>query len=335
MAVIGIDLGGTKLALALFTEDGALLARRGAPLAGRTGAEVGALIVVELQALLATTSGSADAVRAVGIGVPGIYRSATGSVWAPNIPGWDDYPLRDEVAAALGASATAGRTAAPLVIVDSDRACCILGETWCGSARGARNAIFITVGTGIGAGIMVDGVVLRGARDIAGAIGWLALDREYRAGYADMGCFEYHAAGPGLVRVARDVGGAAVPPGLTTAALFDAYDAGDAVARRVIDDAVVYWGMAVANLVSTFDPDVIIFGGGVFGPATRFLDRIRDEAARWAQPISMPHVRIAASALGGDAVLYGAGHLALRALDGSRGSRDALDAAHSPALPQS
>jgi glucokinase len=314
MAVIGIDLGGTKLALAVFTEDGALQARRGAPLAGRTGAEVGALIIAELKALLATPCPGSDPVRAVGIGIPGIYRSAKGTVWAPNIPGWDDYPLNAEVALALGSEAAAMGAAAPLVLVDSDRACCILGEAWCGSARGARDAIFITVGTGIGAGILADGVVLRGARDIAGAIGWMALDREYRSGYAGMGCFEYHAAGPGLVRIAREAGGAAVPPELTTAALFDAYDAGDAVARHVIDEAITYWGMAVANLVSTFDPEVIIFGGGVFGPATRFLGRIRDEAARWAQPISMPDVRVVASALGGDAVLYGAGHLALREL---------------------
>jgi glucokinase len=324
MAVIGADLGGTKLALAVFSEDGVPRSRRTAPLDGRTGTDVGALIVSELQALLATSAAAGEPVHAVGIGVPGIYRAATGTVWAPNIPGWDDYPLRDVVAAALAAAAAAGASPAgrgeaaatpPVVRVDSDRACCILGEAWCGSAQGARDAIFITVGTGIGAGIMTDGVVLRGARDIAGAIGWMALDRAYRDGYAAMGCFEYHAAGPGLVRVARDVAGDAVPPDLTTAALFDAYDAGDDVARRVIDEAIAYWGMAVANLVSTFDPEIIIFGGGVFGPAVRFLDRIRAEAERWAQPISMPHVRIMPSALGGDAVLYGAGHLALRALD--------------------
>jgi glucokinase len=316
MSVIGVDLGGTKLALALFSDDGTVVVRRTAPLAGRRGEEVGELIATELRTLLATPEAAADAPAAIGIAVPGIYRSATGRVWAPNIPGWDDYPLRDEIIAALGAPAalTPGAgplPSAPVVRVDSDRACAILGEAWCGTARGARDAIFIAVGTGIGAGILVNGAVVRGARDIAGAVGWLALDRQYRPGYSAMGCFEYHAAGPGLARAAAQLRGGTDE--VTTAAVFEAYDAGDPVATRVIDDAVAIWGMAVANLVSTFDPEIVVFGGGVFGPAGRFLPRIRAEAERWAQPLSMPHVRLAVSSLGNDAVLFGAGHLALRA----------------------
>jgi glucokinase len=318
MAVIGVDIGGTKLALALFTEAGELRARRTAAVAGRGGGEVGALIVAELRALLAAPEAAANPVRAVGLAVPGIYHAATGRVWAPNLPGWDDYPLRDEVRAAL----TGGGGGPIAVRVDSDRAAYILGEAWRGAARGCRNAIYLAVGTGIGAGILVEGEVLRGARDIAGAVGWLALDRGYRAGYAETGCFEHHASGPGLARIARELlagapeteRGAHLAPGpFTTADVFAAYDAGDEVAVQVVEEAIGYWGMAAANLVSVFDPEVLIFGGGVFGPAARLLDRIRAEAARWAQPISMPAVRFAVSELGGDAGLYGAGQLALRA----------------------
>ncbi len=76
-------------------------------------------------------------------------------------------------------------------------------------------------------------------------------------------------------------------------------------------EAVIYWGMAVANLVSLFNPETIIFGGGVFGPAVQFLERIREEAIRWAQPISIQQVALRAAQLGDDAVLYGAGRLAL------------------------
>jgi glucokinase len=207
------------------------------------------------------------------------------------------------------------------VRVDSDRACAILGEAWRGNARGCRNAIFLVVGTGIGAGILCEGVVLRGTGDAAGAIGWLALDRPYRPGYPAVGCFEYHASGTGLAAVA-DVLLAESPQHAgplraelaATAdarAVFAAADAGDALAARVIDEAVGYWGMAIANLVSLFNPERIILGGGVFGPATRLLDRIRAEASLWAQPISIRQVSIVASALGGDAVLYGAGALVL------------------------
>ena len=308
-AVIGLDLGGTKLAGACFTPAGEIRTRSTAALEGRAGAEVGALIVQQVRALAA----QAGEVLGVGVAVPGIYRAATGTVWAPNIPGWDDYPLVAELRAALPPDVA--------VRVDSDRACAILGEAWRGQARGCQDAIFLVVGTGIGAGIMSGGHVLRGVGDAAGAIGWLALSRPYRPEYPAVGCFEYHASGTGIAAVARRLLGET--PGHQGAlraefaasgdarAVFAAADAGDPLAQQVLADAIAYWGMAIANLVSLFNPERIILGGGVFGPGVRFLDRIRAEAARWAQPISIGQVRIEVSVLGGDAVLVGAGALVL------------------------
>ncbi|HEX6309497.1 MAG TPA: ROK family protein [Longimicrobiales bacterium] len=312
MTVIALDLGGTKLSGACFAEDGTAQHRTSTPLGERSGAAVGALIVAQARELMAR---GAAGVAAVGVAVPGIYRAASGTVWAPNIPGWDDYPLVAELRAALPANV--------VVRVDSDRACAILGEAWAGRARGSRNAIFLAVGTGIGAGILCEGVVLRGTGDAAGAIGWLALDRPYRPEYPSVGCFEYHASGTGLAAVAqrlvreqphhtgplRDRDATSI----TAHDVFTAYDQGDAVARRVLDDAIGYWGMAIANLISLFNPERIILGGGVFGPGARFLDRIRAEARQWAQPISSTQVEIELSALGSDAVLYGAGALGLHA----------------------
>jgi glucokinase len=95
--------------------------------------------------------------------------------------------------------------------------------------------------------------------------------------------------------------------------VFAAHERGDPVAVRVIDDAIAFWGMAAANFVSLLNPEVVVFGGGVFGPAARFLERIRAESVRWAQPIAMGETRFVASTLGGDAGLYGAGRLALLA----------------------
>src|SRR5690242_11008230 len=187
MTVVAIDLGGTKIASAIVSADGTVLWREQLLLDGRAGREVARSLIDQCLALLAARS---EAPSAIGVIVPGIYRAARGTVWAPNIPGWDDYPLREELQAAVGPSIP--------VVVDSDRAGYILGETWLGAARGARDAIFLAVGTGIGAGILVDGRVLRGHGDIAGAIGWLALDRPYRADYVGCGCFESHASGPGL-----------------------------------------------------------------------------------------------------------------------------------------
>jgi glucokinase len=317
MSVIAVDLGGTKLATAVFDAGGGVLYRESVPLAGRGGAAVAALVAERCEAARARlpAAGTPAAVPAVGVSVPGIYRADRGTVWAPNVPGWDDYPLRDELRAALGPAVR--------VVIDSDRAAYILGETWRGAARGARDAVFLAVGTGIGAGILVDGRVLRGHGDVAGAVGWLALDRPFRDRYVDCGCFEHHASGPGLAKVARelvdadpDYDGALrrVPAdALRAEDVFAAYDRGDPVAARVLDDAVAYWGMAAANLVSLLNPETIVFGGGVFGPAARFVDRIRAEAVRWAQPIAVRETRFVVSALRGDAGLYGAGRLALLA----------------------
>jgi glucokinase len=314
MSVVAIDLGATKVASAIVSDEGAVLARGHALLGGRRGRDVASLVVEQYEAMLSQALAyHVVTPAAVGVAVPGIYRAERGTVWAPNIPEWEDYPLRDELERALGSGTR--------VVIDSDRAACILGETWQGAARGARDCIFLVVGTGIGAGILVDGRVLRGRGDIAGAIGWMALDRPYLDRYAGCGYFEGNASGPGLVTVARGrieeapayagILRHSDPNEMAAQHVFAAADAGDVIATRVILDAIELWGMAAANLVSLFNPATIVFGGGIFGPAVRYLDRIRAEAERWAQPVAMRQVRFVASALGGDAGLYGVARLAL------------------------
>ncbi len=312
MAVIGLDLGGTKLAGAVFDAKGEIVADDETLLEGRGGSEVGTLIVACLNRLMARASG----VDAVGVSVPGISHTKTGRVWAPNIAGWDDYPLRDEIRASLSYEDVP-------VVIEDDRSCSILGETWHGAARGCRNAIFVTVGTGIGAGIMADGLVLHGAHDVAGAIGWMALEQPWDDKYRACGNFEHYASGDGIARAAHELlasnasyDGALrrVPAAALSARdVFAAYDDGDEVARAALAHAIELWGKATANLVSLFNPERIVFGGGVFGPATRFLDDIGREARRWAQPISITQVDLVASSLGVRAALHGAGYSALRA----------------------
>jgi glucokinase len=206
--------------------------------------------------------------------------------------------------------------------IDSDRACYILGEVWKGNARSCKDAIFLSVGTGIGAGILINNEVLRGSHDIAGAIGWMALDRPFNQKYISCGDFEYNASGEGIVKVAKEMLDISIynksvlnninPALLSAKDIFDAYENGDQLAKKVIANAIECWGMATANLVSLFNPEKIIFGGGVFGPALKFLDDIYIEAKKWAQPISIQQVQLQASALGSEAGLYGAGLLALR-----------------------
>jgi glucokinase len=176
----------------------------------------------------------------------------------------------------------------------------------------------MAVGTGIGIGIVANGQIINGSNSIAGAIGWMALDRPYSDKYDPCGQFEYHASGPGIARSAerllsQGIKSAFLPEGPVTAGdVFDAYQKKDDVAVQVLEQCIGYWGMAVANLVSLFNPEKIIFGGGVFGPALQFLDKIHEEARKWAQPISIQKVKLEASSLKNDTGLYGAGFFALR-----------------------
>ena len=306
MATLGIDLGGTKLAMALFTESGELLLKETRQLGHRKGSQVSRLIQDELKRHIASSE-----IDSVGVSVPGISRQKTGTVWAPNIEGWEDYPLLKELTDVAGTIP---------VMIDNDRACSILGEQWKGNAKGCKDAIFIAVGTGIGAGILVDGNILRGSNDIAGAIGWMALPKPFESKYIPCGCFEFYASGDGIAKFALEVLNAD-PTGsvlrvyqsqqLTARHVFDAYNEEDPAAVIIIRECISYWGMAAANLVSIFNPEKIIFGGGIFGPASKFISDIKVEATKWGQPISMKQVSFEHSALGGDAAVHGAAFLAM------------------------
>jgi glucokinase len=176
----------------------------------------------------------------------------------------------------------------------------------------------MAVGTGIGIGIICNGQIINGMSGVAGAIGWMALDRPYIPDYDQCGHFEFHASGTGIARSAERLLGEGIGSKYLAAGeisareVFTAYSNNDRVAIQVIEQCIEYWGMAVANLVSIFNPEKIIFGGGVFGPAIQFLDRIAEEAGKWAQPISMQEVKLEGSTLKGDSGLLGAGYLAIK-----------------------
>ncbi|MEA3460492.1 MAG: ROK family protein [Bacteroidota bacterium] len=310
-AVVGIDLGGTKLSGALFSKEGEIIHKTELLLEDKGGTEVGSMLVKMLLDFVDYAEASLYRIDSVGICVPGISNHNNQSVWAPNIRGWEAYPLFREVREGLN------NPSVP-VSIESDRNCYILGEMWKGNARSCNNAIFMAVGTGIGIGIVSNGQIINGASGIAGAIGWLALNRPYKPEYESCGQFEYYASGSGIARNAerllmKDLKSKHLVEGMITARdVFAAYDKNDPVATRVIEQCIEYWGMTVANLVSIFNPEKIIFGGGIFGPALQFLPCIYKEVQKWAQPISIQQVKLEASALKGDAGLIGAGYLAIR-----------------------
>jgi glucokinase len=313
----GIDVGGTKVSSALFSHDGTMFARSKTPL-DRGGPDRAAGQVVRVFAELEEAAGAEGGrILAASVCVPGIVYRRTGLVWAPNVPGWVHYPLRDKLA---------GARSFP-VSIESDRAAYVSGEAWLGAARGLKDVVFLAVGTGIGAGIMADGRIVRGAEDISGAVGWFALNPDFRAEYADMGCFEAEASGTGVGRRARrlleagrssamiELAGGRVE-NVTAETVAAAARAGDPAAREVIETTASYLAMGIANIVSILNPEMIVLGGGLFQSGDLLLEPVRRGVKTWAQPLAARDLRVEVSRLGEDAGLCGCGKLAWDSLKG-------------------
>ncbi len=313
----GIDVGGTKVSSALFGPDGTMFARAKAPL-DRAGADKAAEQVVRiLGELEATADEEGGRILAAAVCVPGIVFQKSGLVWAPNVPGWVHFPLRDRLSGKRPYA----------VLIESDRAAYVSGESWCGAARGAKDIVFLAVGTGIGAGILAGGRVVRGAEDIAGAVGWFALNPDFKADYAEMGCFEAEASGSAVGRRARrllEAGAASIMLGLaggriegvTAETVAAAARSQDPLALKVVGETAAYLAMGIANIVSILNPEMIVLGGGLFQSGDLLLDPIRRDIKKWAQPLAARDLRVELSRLGEDAGLYGCGKLAWDSLKG-------------------
>ena len=313
----GVDVGGTKIASALFTRAGEISAKDKIAVDKSGGDAAAGQVGDKIEALAKAARAVGGRLAAVGISVPGIAYSGSGKVWAPNIPGWDQYPLLEKICRHV-----------PLVL-ESDRSAYVAGESWRGAAAGARDAVFLAVGTGIGAGIISGGRILHGHEDIAGAVGWFGLNPAFKPEYASMGSFEAEASGNSVARKARerleqgrgssmlDLAGGRVEA-VTAEIVAEAARRNDPLALEVVAETVTYLAMGIANIVSILNPEVVVVGGGLFQAADVFLEPVRREFKRWAQPLAARKVRIELSGLGEDAGLYGCGKLAWQAVEGQR-----------------
>jgi glucokinase len=307
----GIDVGGTKISAALFTVGGRMFGRAKVPLAKGTAESPARQIGRIIRGLEALARRRKGRIRAVGICIPGIVYAKSGRVWAPNIPGWDQFHLRNRLAS---------KTRIP-VVLDSDRSAYVLGEQWRGIAKGKKDVVFLAVGTGIGAGILSGGRVLRGSEDISGAVGWFALDPRFKDEYAAMGCFEAESSGGSIGRKAREFLQAGEPSlmtrlvkgrieNVTAEIVVKAARGGDPLASHILASAVVYLAMGIANVISLLNPEMIVLGGGLFQAGELLLEPVRREFKKWAQPLAAKKVRLELSSLGENTGLYGAAKLA-------------------------
>ncbi|MBI3726692.1 ROK family protein [bacterium] len=306
---IGLDLGGTKLAGALVDESGAILARREQPTPAREGPGA---VISAIAALANDLAGEARAkareVAGAGLGAPGPLDPATGVVHAmPNLgEEWRRFPLGERLREALGGTS---------VHLENDANAAMQGEAWIGAAAGARDAVLLTLGTGVGGGIVASGLLVRGSRGAGAELGHVVVEREGRAcGCGGRGCLEQYSSGTALARqageaLARSPGGALAALGRapTGEDVVAAARKNDELALSVIEAAGRALGVGLTSIVHALNPRVIVLGGGMGTAAFDLLEPIaRRELFSRTFEASREGLSIARAKLGPDAGIVGA-----------------------------
>jgi glucokinase len=293
---IGLDLGGTDLKAARVLADGRLegFGKRPSRAAESADGPLDAMV----EAVEELSHGRRDALIGVGLGSPGAIHPVTGALvgHTPHFPHWGAFPLRERLAARLGVRAA----------VDNDANVAALAEHRLGAARDSRVSLTVTLGTGIGCGIVVEGRVLHGAWGGAGELGHLPLGRggaPCRCGVTD--CVEPEASGSGLAALARAWG--MVPAEART--VFAAAAAGEPRARGAVDHMADRLGATIGAAVSLINPEVVVVGGGVAQAGDALMSPLREAIARYTMTTHREGLRVVAAALGERAGVTGAGLL--------------------------
>ena len=256
--VLGVDMGGTKIYGALSNLGGEVIDELNFDRHSTQGDGSYAALVTLIDTLLASPKLEGKHVRGIGVGAPGITLHKEGIVkWAFTLS-WKDFPLKAKLT---------DRYHLPIT-VDNDVNLAALGELWFGAGQNCQNMIVIALGTGIGAGIIIDGALYRGSNEASGEIGNMLPGREFLAkNYQDFGALEAVASGTGIGERARAVlkshRSEADLEGLLAEDVFEAARQGQKWACNVISETVDYLAVSIANLSVAFDPDLIVLGGGV------------------------------------------------------------------------
>jgi len=300
---LGLDLGGTNIKSGVVTDAGESVVRASRP----TEAEKGPDAVIDAMAESARTTArqaglELKQIAAIGVGAPGPLDIHTGVIQkAPNMPGFEQVPLRDRLADRLGLP----------VHLENDANAAAFGEFWTGAGRDSRirHMIMLTLGTGIGSGIILDGQVLHGGFQIAGEGGHMVMNPDGPlCGCGQRGCLEQYASATAVVRWMRQTleESAGLPADFDAEDVFNAAEAGDAAALRVVGQTTRYLGLACVNLCRLFDPQMIVFAGGMIGSGDFLFSRIRHAFRTRTWAMAPDKVEIVPAQLGNDAGYIGA-----------------------------
>jgi glucokinase len=303
-AVIGVDLGGTKMFGALANMGGEVLAEISEDRHATSGHKSFELLVELIDELVRLPRHEDQPIRGIAVGAPGVTLSGPGIVqWAPSL-NWRAFPLRQMLEQ---------RFQYP-VIVENDVNLAALGELWFGAGQGTSNMVLIAIGTGVGAGLIINGALYRGHTESAGEVGYLVPDRSALGKrYNGFGALESLASGTGVAERARQAlagrWSAEQLAELTSHQVFDHARRQEEWACRVLDETADYLSIAIADISAILDPELVVLGGGVSNSADLLIDPIL-ERIKGVVP-SVP--RLAASTLGARAAVMGAAALVLQA----------------------
>ena len=309
--VLAIDLGGTKCSAAVVDRKGNLVSRRAAPV-DISSPSAPVRQIVQMAKEFAVGRQPNHLFVAASVAVPGLVRQ-NGTVWAPNLPRWEHMPLARSLQRSLKIP----------VLVESDRNAALLGECWRGAGKGRSDVIVLMIGTGIGAGIMSGGRVLRGAHELSGCAGWLSVSLAEVRKASQRGELESLAAGPGIAEAARRRLQQAETSSLSQCAasnitaeeVASAARQGDRLALDIFHRMGRLLGVGIANMVSLFDPEIVILGGGISGAADLYFESLRDAMLERAQPLAARQVKLVVSKLGERVNLLGCARLAWQSLE--------------------
>lgn len=319
--VLSIDLGGTKILAAIVDAAGKILYRDQSPTPATQGVNaVVSGMVQSARYVIAQANLTAADLAAIGIGAAGPSNPETGILFtSPNLPGWKDVPLRDMITCELGR---------PTFLINDAKAAA-LGELYYGAARGARNFIYVTISTGIGGGIVIDGKIYLGAIGTAGEVGHMTIEADGPlCTCGNHGCWEALASGWAMAREARrrieagakttilDYTGGGTDK-ITAEAIQRAAELGDTLAQELIGRTGYYFGVGLASLINIFNPELIVIGGGLANMGDMLLNPAYKEAQERAFKASYQAVRFARAELGGSSGVLGAAAFARTSLKNS------------------
>ena len=295
---IGIDLGGTNLRAAAIDRSGKMLRK----IAGSTDLSAGReAVVADMVASirnLREQCGAAATLAGVGVGTPGFIIMEKGVITgSPNMPGFDNFPIRDEIERQLGAP----------VVLENDANAAALGEKWMGAGRDYNDLVLLTLGTGIGGGIISGGKVLHGFVGMAGELGHTTVSPTGNpCGCGNQGCLEKHASATAVVAMARMMG---LGDHLTSETVYKLAVDGNEKAQAVFTVMGQALGTALATLVNIFNFPLYLLSGGMLPAWDLFAPAMMDEIRRRSYVFRNTPTRIDKATLGNEAGLYGAAYL--------------------------